>query len=46
MVVHVAIMGEQMNTSRLMVTKSEVETPLGRLDIDGRIILKSIILEK
>jgi hypothetical protein len=46
MVVLVVVMGEQRYAYRVMVGKSEGRRPLGRLDVGGRIILKSIILEK
>jgi hypothetical protein len=37
---HVALMGERRGVYRVLVRKPEGKRPLGRSDVDGRIILR------
>ena len=45
-VVCVAHMGEKRNAYRILVRKTKKKKPLGRLDVDGRIILNWILKEQ
>jgi hypothetical protein len=40
---HVASMGQKRNAYGVLVQKKEGKIPVGRLDIDGKIILKLIL---